>query len=99
MKTRRWKLLHKSNNRSFQQFIKKLFQKSEKDKTSKKELQARLNEFVENTKKTFTKELYERGAIGSIAEVYDSKAPYLPKGTIAQGWSVAEIFRIIKEDL
>lgn len=73
--------------------------KSEKDKTSKKELQARLNEFVENTKKTFTKELYERGAIGSIAEIYDSKAPYLPKGTIAQGWSVAEIFRIIKEDL
>ena len=73
--------------------------KSEKDKTSKKELQARLKEFVENTKKTFTKELYERGAIGSIAEIYDSKAPYLPKGTIAQGWSVAEIFRIIKEDL
>ena len=69
--------------------------KAEKDKTSKKELQIRLNEFVENTTKTFTKELYERGAIGSIAEIYDSKTPYLPKGTIAQGWSVAEIFRII----
>ena len=71
--------------------------KAEKDKTSKKELQIRLNEFVENTTKTFTKELYERGAIGSIAEIYDSKTPYLPKGTIAQGWSVAEIFRIINK--
>ena len=69
--------------------------KAEKDKTSKKELQIRLNEFVENTTKTFTKELYERGAIGSIAEIYDSKTPYLPKGTIAQGWSVAETFRIM----
>ena len=69
--------------------------KTEKDKTSKKELQIKLNEFIENITKTFTKELYERGAIGSIAEIYDSKTPYLPKGTIAQGWSVAEIFRII----
>lgn len=71
--------------------------KTEKDKTSKKELQIKLNEFIENITKTFTKELYERGAIGSIAEIYDSKTPYLPKGTIAQGWSVAEIFRIINK--
>ena len=46
---------------------------------------------------TFTKELYERGTIGSISEIYDSKAPCLPKGTMAQAWSVAETFRIIKE--
>ena len=71
--------------------------KTEKDKTSKKELQIKLNEFIENVTKTFTKELYERGAIGSIAEIYDSKTPYLPKGTIAQAWSVAEIFRIINK--
>ena len=71
--------------------------RSEKDKTNKKELQARLDEFIENTKKTFTKELYERGTVGSIAEIYDSKAPYLPKGTIAQAWSVSEIFRIINK--
>ena len=43
----------------------------------------------------FEKEIEQRGCIGSIAEIYDSKTPYLPKGTIAQGWSVAEIFRII----
>lgn len=71
--------------------------RSEKDKINKKELQARLDEFIENTKKTFTKELYERGTVGSIAEIYDSKAPYLPKGTIAQAWSVSEIFRIINK--
>lgn len=41
----------------------------------------------------------DRGCVGSIAEIYDSKAPYLPKGAIAQGWSVAEIFRIIYEKI
>ena len=71
--------------------------KFEKDRTKKKELQNLRKEFIENTRKTFTKELYERGTIGSISEIYDSKAPNLPKGTMAQGWSVAEIFRIIKE--
>lgn len=35
------------------------------------------------------------GCIGSIAELYDSAKPYSPKGTIAQCWSVAEVFRII----
>lgn len=72
--------------------------KFEKDKIKKKELQSLRKEFIENTKNTFVKEMYERGTVGSISEIYDSKAPYLPKGTMAQGWSVAEIFRIIKED-
>ncbi len=71
--------------------------KFEKDRTKKKELQNLRKEFIENTRKTFTKELYERGTIGSIGELYDSNAPYLPKGTMAQAWSVAEVFRIIKE--
>ena len=41
------------------------------------------------------KEIYERGCIGGIAEIYDSKPPYLPKGAINQAWSIAEVFRII----
>ena len=41
------------------------------------------------------KEMNESGCIGSISELYDSKTPYLPKGAFAQGWSVAEVFRII----
>ena len=73
--------------------------KQEKNKTEKKELEEKLNKFIEATYKTFTKEMFQRGAIGSISEIYDSKNPYLPKGTIAQAWSVAEIFRIIYSKL
>ena len=35
--------------------------------------------------------------VGSISELYDSKKPQLPKGALAQAWSVAEVFRIILE--
>ncbi len=73
----------------------KNMQKAEKDKKNKEELNNKIAEFKEKTKKTFTKELLERGCIGSISEIYDSKMPYLPKGATAQAWSVAEIFRII----
>lgn len=66
-----------------------------KDKKTKIELRQKLEEFRTNTKQTFEKEMFCRGAIGTIPEIYDSKRPNLPKGTIAQAWSVAEIFRII----
>ena len=69
--------------------------KYEKDKVIKKELKEELDNFMLDIEKTFIKELKENGAIGSISELYDSKAPHLPKGAIAQGWSVSEIFRII----
>ena len=45
----------------------------------------------------FTKEILENGCIGSIAEIYDTKKPQLPKGTISQAWSVSEILRILCE--
>ena len=61
----------------------------------KEKLEQKINKLVEKTKKTFSKEIYENGCIGSIAELYDSSKPQLPKGAIAQCWSVAEIFRII----
>ena len=66
-----------------------------KDKVSKNKIEKKIEEFKESVKKTFKKEIMERGCIGSIGELYDSKTPYLPKGTIAQAWSVAEVFRII----
>ena len=69
--------------------------KFEKDRNKKKELQKQKEEFVTSVRKTFEKEMYDRGTIGTIAEIYDSKAPNLPKGTMSQAWSVAEIFRII----
>lgn len=66
-----------------------------KDKKEKTILREKIKDFRENVKETFEKELLERGTIGTISEIYDSKKPNLPKGTMAQAWSVAEIFRII----
>ena len=66
-----------------------------KKKDDKKQIEEKIEKFVDKTNKTFKKELEQRGCIGSIAEIYDSKSPYLPKGTIAQGWSISEVFRII----
>ena len=73
----------------------KNIEKATKGKKSKQEIGKKKDEFSDNIKKTFKKELYENGCIGSIAELYDSKKPQLPKGAIAQAWSVAEVFRII----
>ena len=33
------------------------------------------------------------GCVGSISEVFDANAPYIPRGCIAQAWSVAEVLR------
>ena len=71
----------------------------EKDKSKKKKLEEKLENFIDETYETFTKEMFERGVIGSISEMYDSRKPNLPKGTVAQAWSVAEIFRIIYSKL
>lgn len=69
--------------------------KYEKRKTYKAKLEQKLQEFKDKTRNTFEKELSERGCVGSIAEIFDSKKPYEPKGAIAQAWSVAEILRIL----
>ena len=69
--------------------------KAQKTKTSKKEYEEKLEKFIETTKKTFLKAIDEDGVIGSIAELYDSKKPQLPKGALVQAWSVAEVYRII----
>ena len=74
--------------------LKKLAE-SNRSKLEKDMYKELLNKFVENVTKTFSKEISERGCIGSITEIYDSKRPYLPKGAVAQAWSVAEVFRII----
>lgn len=68
-----------------------------KTKKQKQETEEKIKKFREDTIKTFAKEINERGAIGSIAEIYDSKKPYEPKGAVSQGWSVAEILRIGEE--
>ena len=66
-----------------------------KDKDEKANLKKQLKEFISTTQKTFEKSIKKEGAIGSIAELYDSELPYSPKGAFAQAWSVAEVFRIL----
>lgn len=71
--------------------------KAERRKTYKAKLEEKLKAFKEKTRKTFEKEVFERGCVGNIAEIYDSVRPYEPKGTIAQAWSVSEIIRILTD--
>ena len=65
----------------------------------KQELKYEYDAFIETVKKIHIKSFYEEGMLGSISELYDSKAPFLPKGARAQAWSVAEVFRIILENI
>ena len=51
-----------------------------KDKKEKQEVQEKIDKFIEKTKKIFKKEMQNNGCIGSIAELYDSVKPQLPKG-------------------
>ena len=69
--------------------------KKAKNEEERSEFEDELQKLINKTEKTFTKEIYENGCIGSIAEIYDSVKPQLPKGAFAQCWSVGEIFRII----
>ena len=66
-----------------------------KNTEKRKSWEEKLEKFVEKTTKTFQKEIFDNGCIGGIAELYDSAKPQLPKGTINQAWSIAEVFRII----
>lgn len=70
--------------------------KVEKNKTKKIELENKIEEFKNKTKNTFAKEIEEGKTAGSICEIYDTdNKKYRSQGTIAQAWSVSEIFRII----
>ena len=33
--------------------------------------------------------------VGSISEIFDAEEPYVPRGCVAQAWSVAEVLRIL----
>ena len=68
---------------------------SAKPKSKKNELQNKYDKFKQNVTKTFLYEIEYGNTVGSISELYDSVKPFNSKGAFAQGWSVAEIFRII----
>lgn len=46
----------------------------------------------------FTKQIFEAG-LGTLSEIFDGDPPHLPRGCIAQAWSVAEPFRAYVEDI
>ena len=66
-----------------------------KKESDKQELKDKIKKLIDKTTKVFKKKKKKNGCIGSIAEIYDSIEPQLPKGTISQAWSISEIFRII----
>jgi predicted glycogen debranching enzyme len=41
-------------------------------------------------------EQLSRGGVGTISEIFDAEAPYLPRGCVAQAWSVAEVLRVME---
>jgi glycogen debranching enzyme len=34
--------------------------------------------------------------VGSISEIFDAEPPYVPRGCVAQAWSVAEVLRCLR---
>ena len=70
--------------------------KYEKDAETKKKLENNYKKCITTYQKNFSKVMKE-AAIGNISEIYDSEEPYLPKGTIAQAWSVSEVLKIMLE--
>ena len=46
----------------------------------------------------FRSHLYDAG-LGTVSEVFDGDEPFKPRGCISQAWSVAELLRVIHEEL
>jgi glycogen debranching enzyme len=46
--------------------------------------------------KAFPAHLGEAG-LGTISEVFDAEEPHIPRGCIAQAWSVAEVLRCLQK--
>lgn len=45
------------------------------------------------------KQQLNQACVGSISEIFDGDAPHLPRGCVAQAWSVGEILRAYVEDI
>lgn len=46
-----------------------------------------------------SRHLGTEGCLGSISEIFDGDEPHLPRGCIAQAWSVAELSRVLLDEL
>jgi glycogen debranching enzyme len=39
------------------------------------------------------------GGLGTISEIFDGDMPHEPRGCTGQAWSVAEVLRVLREEL
>ena len=85
-----WPWLHGIYADSFKKII-----EAEKPGKKKQELTTQWNEYIKNIRTTFSKVIKNDICVGSIPELFDSKAPHAGKGAVSQAWSVAEILRIL----
>jgi glycogen debranching enzyme len=46
----------------------------------------------------FAAHLHE-ACLGQVSEIFDGEAPHLPRGCVAQAWSVAELLRVAVEEV
>ena len=53
-------------------------------------------EFVALWLQNFKPHLNE-ACLGQVSEIFDGDAPHLPRGCVAQAWSVAELLRTVIE--
>ena len=69
---------------------------SASDEKRKTRLIKAYNKFIDEVAEIFENEFYYSDCVvGNISELYDSEEPYKAKGSAAQAWSIAEVFRII----
>lgn len=69
---------------------------SASDEKRKTRLIKAYNKFIDEVAEIFENEFYYSDCVvGNISELYDSEEPYKAKGSPAQAWSIAEVFRII----
>ena len=56
-------------------------------------------EYMNNLLRSFFMEQISKAGLGTVSEIFDGDEPHLPRGCIAQAWSVAEPLRAYVEDV
>ena len=69
----------------------------EKDRLEKEKIKIEYEKFIQNVFDTFKVEINSEEGIGSISELYNAEAPFIPGGTFAQAWSVSEVMKIVSK--
>ena len=69
----------------------------EKDRLEKEKLKIEYEKFISDIFETYKEEINDAEGIGSISELYNAEAPFIPGGTFAQAWSVSEIIKILSK--